>query len=297
MGKVFRFMFGWFLADPRAVRRFRKNRGATAGLFLVVLVMMMAVLGPVLAPHNPEEQHLEELLHEDGLPFAPGEAPGYVLGADTMGRDELSRLLHGGAVSMQVAFFATGLAVFIGLMLGVTSGYFGGVFDMFAMRGVDVLLSLPFLLIVIAIQRVIDRPELWTLFLLLGFLSWTTLARVTRAKTMQVRELEYVQAARALGMSRRRILLRHVLPNVLGPAIVIGTTLVAQMIIVESAMSFLGFGVQPPNASWGSMLREGQQYLSHAPRLVLYPGLMIMATVFGFNLLGEGLRDALDPKD
>ena len=295
--RIVRFLFGWFLADPRAIRRFRKNRGATIGLVLVVLVTLTAVLGPLLAPHNPEEQNIEELLHDNGLPFAPGENPDYLLGADTMGRDELSRLLHGGAVSMQVAFFATGLAVFIGLLLGVTTGYFGGIFDMVAMRGVDVLLSLPFLLIVIAIQRVVDRPELWTLFLLLGFLSWTTLARITRAKTMQVRELEYVQAARALGMSRRRILFRHVLPNVIGPAIVIGTTLVAQMIIAESAMSFLGFGVQPPNASWGSMLREGQQYLSHAPRLVLFPGLLIMATVFGFNLLGEGLRDAFDPKD
>ncbi len=297
MGKLFRWLSGWLFADPRALRRFRKNRGATAGLVLVVLVTSAAVLGPFLAPHNPEEQHLEELLHDNGLPYAPGENPDYILGADTMGRDELSRLLHGGAVSMQVAFFATGLAVFIGLMVGLSAGYFGGAVDAVAMRVVDVLLSLPFLLIVIAVQRVIDRPDLWVLFLILGGLSWTTLARVTRAKTMQVRELEYVQAARALGMGHGRILFRHVLPNVLGPAIVIGTTLVAQMIIAESAMSFLGFGVQAPDASWGSMLREGQQYLGHAPRLVLFSGLLIMATVFGFNLLGEGLRDAFDPKD
>jgi ABC-type dipeptide/oligopeptide/nickel transport system permease subunit len=267
MAKASRRILGWLFADPRAIRRFRKNRGATAGLILVVLVSGTALLGPWLAPHDPEEQNLEELLHDNGLPYGPGEAPGHLLGADTMGRDELSRLLYGGAV------------------------------DAVSMRFVDVLLSLPFLLIVIAIQRVIDTPDLWVLFLILGCLSWTTLARVTRAKTMQVRELEYVQAARALGMGHGRIVLRHVLPNVLGPAIVIGTTLVAQMIIAESAMSFLGFGVQAPQASWGSMLREGQQYLSHAPRLVLFSGLLIMATVFGFNLLGEGLRDAFDPKD
>jgi ABC-type dipeptide/oligopeptide/nickel transport system permease subunit len=297
MAKASRRILGWLFADPRAIRRFRKNRGATAGLILVVLVSGTALLGPWLAPHDPEEQNLEELLHDNGLPYGPGEAPGHLLGADTMGRDELSRLLYGGAVSMQVAFFATGLAVFIGLFVGLTSGYFGGAVDAVSMRFVDVLLSLPFLLIVIAIQRVIDTPDLWVLFLILGCLSWTTLARVTRAKTMQVRELEYVQAARALGMGHGRIVLRHVLPNVLGPAIVIGTTLVAQMIIAESAMSFLGFGVQAPQASWGSMLREGQQYLSHAPRLVLFSGLLIMATVFGFNLLGEGLRDAFDPKD
>lgn len=283
--------------DPRAWRRFRKNKGAIAGLVLVVLVTLTAFLGPLLAPHAPDEQFRETLLRDDGTPVGPGEVGGHPLGSDSIGRDELSRLLDGGKVSMQVAFFATGLAVFIGLLVGVTTGYFGGATDFVGMRFVDVLLSLPFLLIAIAINRVIESPELWTLYILLGLLLWTTLARVTRSKTMQVRELEFIAAARALGMSQPRILLRHVLPNVIGPAIVIGTTLVAQVIIIESAMSFLGIGVKPPQASWGSMLREGQEMMSHAPRLVLFPGLLIMATVFGFNLLGEGLRDALDPKD
>lgn len=283
--------------DPRAWRRFRKNKGAIAGLVLVVGVTFTAFLGPALAPHPPDQQFRQTLLNDDGTPKAPGEVRGHPLGADPIGRDQLSRLLDGGRVSMQVAFFATGLAVLIGLLVGVSSGYFGGAVDMASMRTVDVLLSLPFLLIAIAIKRVIENTELWTLYVLLGLLLWTTLARVTRAKTLQVRELEFVQAARALGMSRPRILLRHVLPNVLGPAIVIGTTLVAQVIIIESAMSFLGIGVEAPQASWGSMLREGQQMMSHSPRLVLYPGLLIMATVFGFNLLGEGMRDALDPKD
>jgi peptide/nickel transport system permease protein len=283
--------------DPRAFRRFKKNKGALVGAVLVAFVLAVAFMGPVVAPHAPNEQFRDTLLSAEGTPVGPGAVDGHPLGSDSIGRDELSRLLDGGSVSMRVAIFATALAVLLGLVVGVTSGFFGGVFDLVAMRGIDLLLSLPFLLIVIAIQRVIDRPELWTLYLLLGFLSWTTLARVTRAKTMQVRELEFVQAARALGMSRRRIIFRHVLPNVLGPAIVIGTTLVAHMIIAESAMSFLGIGVTPPQASWGSMLREGQEMMSHAPRLVLYPGLLIMAAVFGFNLLGEGLRDAFDPKD
>jgi ABC-type dipeptide/oligopeptide/nickel transport system permease subunit len=303
----------YLLTDPRALRRFRKNKGAMAGLVLVALVTVIALMGPLLSflrghevtsigpirvPHDPSAQFRDVLLdRSSGLPAGPGAIDGFALGADSMGRDELARLLDGGAVSMQVAFFATGLAVLLGLFVGVTSGYFGKVVDTVSMRSVDVLQSLPFLLVAMAVKRVIDRPELWTLYLLLGFLSWTTLARVTRAKTMQVRELEFVQAARALGMSEARILLRHVLPNVLGPAIVIGTTLVAQMIIAESAMSFLGLGVEAPQASWGSMLAEGQQYLSHAPRLVLFPGLLIMMTVFGFNLLGEGLRDAIDPKD
>jgi len=283
--------------DPRAWRRFRKNKGAITGFVLVVFVTLTAFTGPLFMPHDPDTQFRDTLLHDDGTPKAPGDVEGHPLGSDSIGRDLLSRLLDGGMVSMQVAFVATGLAVFIGLLVGVATGYFGGPIDFSAMRLVDVLLSLPFLLIAIAIKRVIDDPSLWTLYVLLGLLLWTTLARVTRAKTMQVRELEFVQAARALGMSHVRILLRHVLPNVLGPAIVIGTTLVAHVIIIESAMSFLGIGVEPPQASWGSMLREGQDMLSHAPRLVLFPGLLIMATVFGFNLLGEGLRDALDPKD
>ncbi len=164
-------------------------------------------------------------------------------------------------------------------------------------RTVDRLLSRPSLRLAIAIQRVIEEPGLWVLILLLALLSWTTLARVTRAKVMQVRELEYVQAAKALGMGHLRILWRHVLPNVLGPIIVLGTTLVARMIIFESALSFLGLGVQPPDASWGSMLHDGSELMITYPRLMLYPAVMIVITVFGFNLLGEGLRDAFDPKE
>lgn len=283
--------------DPRAWRRFRKNKGAVFGAGLVVMVCLLGILGPLMAPHDPNEQFRDTLLHEDGIPVGSGEVDGFPLGGDTVGRDQLSRLLWGGRVSMQVAISATAIAVFLGLLIGVTSGYFGGAFDMAAMRGVDVVLSIPFLLLAITVQRVIADPELWTLYLLLGFLSWTTLARVTRAKTMQVRRLEYIQAAQALGMSTARILWRHVLPNVLGPAIVIGTTLVAQMILVESAMSYLGLGVQPPDASWGSMLKEGQEMLRASPGLMLFPSACIVATVFGFNLMGEGLRDAFDPKD
>ncbi|MFT5357546.1 MAG: ABC-type dipeptide/oligopeptide/nickel transport system permease subunit [Polyangiales bacterium] len=283
--------------DPRAYRRFRKNRGALVGSILVLFVTLLGLLGPSLAPHSPEEQWRDTLLTDEGTPVGIGEIDGHPLGADTVGRDELSRLLHGGSVSLRVAFIATLIAVAMGLLVGITSGYFGGILDTVSMRFVDLFLSIPFLLLAITIQSVVKRPELWTLYLLLGFLSWTTLARITRAKTLQVRELEYVQAAIALGMRPSRILLRHVLPNVLGPAIVIGTTLVAQMIIAESAMSYLGLGVQPPIASWGSMLKEGQDMLRAAPQLMLLPALLIVITVFGFNLMGEGLRDAFDPKD
>ncbi len=281
------------MRDARWFRSFRTNRGALVGLVLVAAVIGVAFAGPYLAPRPPDEQ-LSDGLSALGIPQPPG--PAFLLGADALGRDELSRLLHGGRVSLEVALLATVIASAIGLAVGLLAGYHGGLIDNFAMRGVDTLLSLPFLLIAIAVNRAVARPGLATLYLLLGCFSWPALARVTRAKVMQVRTLEYVAAAQALGARHARILWRHVLPNVLGPVIVIGTGMVADMIIIESAMSFLGLGVQPPQASWGSMLYEGRELISHAPHLLIAPAVMIVTTVFGFNLLGEGLRDALDPK-
>ncbi len=281
------------MLDPRAYQRFRKNPGALLGGALVCLVTGTAVVGPWLAPRSPEEQFASGL-GANGIPRAPDSL--FLLGADSLGRDALSRLLHGGVVSMQVAFLATSLAMLLGLGVGLLSGSVGGRLDNVCMRAVDVLLSLPFLLIAIAVNRAVSNPSLWSLYVLLGCLSWPSLARVTRAKVQQVRELDYVQAARALGLGRLHVALRHVLPNVLGPALVIGTTMVADMIIAESAMSFLGLGVQPPTASWGSMLHEGRTLMAYAPHLLIAPGVMIAMAVFGFNLLGEGLRNALDPK-
>lgn len=289
-----RKVVGLPFADPRAWRRFEKNRGAVAGGVLVILVMLIGFVGPMLAPVGPD-RIFDAGLSGDGVPVGPNSF--FLLGADNIGRDELSRLLYGGRVSLSVALGAVSIAGLLGFGAGLLSGYFKGALDMSLMAIVDFVLSLPFLLVAIALNRVIVDPKLWTLCVLLGLLSWTTLARVTRAKVLQVRELEYVQAARALGATHGRIILRHILPNVLGPAIVIATTMIANMIIVESAMSFLGLGVKPPTASWGSMLRDGQEYLQYAPRLILLPGALIVMTVFGFNLLGEGLRDALDPKE
>ena len=280
--------------DPRAIGRFRRNGGALVGTALVLVVLLVAILGPFFAPYDPDHQFRDGLL-EDGTPL--GSCATHWLGTDTLGRDLLSRLLYGGRISLAIALSATVLAVFLGLFVGVIAGYRRGAFDALSMQTADVVQSVPFLLLAIALNKVIDRPELWSLALLLGGLSWTALARVTRTKTRQVRELDFVHAARALGMSEARIVLRHVLPNVLGPAIVLGTSLVAQMILAESAMSYLGVGVQPPTSTWASMLRDGQELMSLAPRLVLWPGIVIALTSFGFNLVGEGLRDALDPKD
>jgi ABC-type dipeptide/oligopeptide/nickel transport system permease subunit len=283
--------------DSRAFRRFRRNKGALVGLFLVVAVTALGLLGPWLAPYDPVEQFTDSLLLPNGLPAGPGVEPGHWLGGDILARDELSRLLSGARVSMLVAYLATALAVLIGVALGLLSGYVGGRTDTYLMRLVDVVLSMPFLLIAIVMQRVFDAPGIWTICIVLGVLSWTTLARVTRAKTMEARELDYIQAARALGLRHFRILARHVLPNVMGPIIAIATIMVARMIIAESALSFLNLGVRPPTASWGSMLNESQSLLLGLPRLTVYPAVLISMAVFGFNLFGEGLRDAFDPKD
>ena len=283
--------------DSRAFRRFRRNKGALAGLVLVVAVTALGLVGPWFAPYDPVEQFTDALLLHNGLPAGPGVEPGHWLGGDVLARDELSRLLSGARISMLVAYLATALAVLIGVTLGLVSGYVGGRLDTFLMRLVDVVLSMPFLLIAIVMQRVWDAPGIWTICVVLGVLSWTTLARVTRAKTMEARELDYIQAARALGLRHFRILARHVLPNVIGPIIAIATILVARMIIAESALSFLGLGVRPPTASWGSMLNDSQSLLLGVPRLTLYPAVLISMAVFGFNLFGEGLRDAVDPKD
>jgi len=283
--------------DSRAFRRFRRNKGALGGLVLVVAVTGLGLVGPWLAPYDPVEQFTDALLLQNGLPAGPGIEPGHWLGGDILARDELSRLLSGARVSILVAYLATALAVLIGVTLGLVSGYVGGRLDTLLMRLVDVVLSMPFLLIAIVMQRVWDAPGIWTICVVLGVLSWTTLARITRAKTMEARELDYIQAARALGLRHFRILARHVLPNIIGPIIAIATILVARMIIAESALSFLGLGIRPPTASWGSMLNDSQSLLLGVPRLTLYPAVLISMAVFGFNLFGEGLRDAFDPKD
>ena len=287
--------------DPRAWRRFRRNKGALVGAALVAVITLTGVLGPLLAPHDPAEQFRETLVDDNGLPERPGTVAGHPLGGDgPLGRDELSRLLHGATVSMAVAYLATGLALLIGVGIGLLSGYFKGWLDLSTMRFVDLVLSMPFLLIAIVLQKVWvvegTVAPLMVLCVILGGLSWTTLARVTRAKTMEASSQEYVQAARALGVSHARILVRHILPNIAGPIIALATLMVARMIIAESALSFLGLGVRPPTASWGSMLSESESLKIAAPHLLLLPATLIATAVFGFNLFGEGLRDAFDPK-
>lgn len=281
-------------SDSRAWRRFRKNPGSMVGAVIVLVAILVSALAPVLAPHDPDEPFKARTLTTAGVPIGPDRA--FPLGADSAGRCELSRLLYGGRVSLSVALASTALLAVVGAAVGVASGYFGGWVDTISMRFVDVLLSFPFLLVVMAINKAVRRPGLWVLFLVLGLLSWTGMSRQVRAKVLQVKELEFVTAARALGASSWRVVTRHVLPNVGSIVIVIATTLVAEMIMLESVLSYLGVGVVPPNASWGSMLQESESLVHRVPRLTVIPMAAILVTVIGFNLLGEGLRDAFDPK-
>jgi peptide/nickel transport system permease protein len=282
------------LVDPRAIARFRRNRGAFVGLFIVVVAVVLSVLAPLLAPHDPDIPFKSRTLTTQGVPIGPTRE--FPLGADAVGRCELSRLLYGGRVSLIIAFASTAIVVVLGTGVGLIAGYFGGAADTALMRLVDALMTFPFMLTVMALNRVVRRPGLWVVFVVLGALSWLSLSRQVRARTLQLKEQDFVLAARALGASSTRVLTRHILPNLVTLVIVIATSVVAQMILAESALSMLGVGVVPPTASWGSMLQESESLTRAVPRLTLLPGAAILLTVVGFNLLGEGLRDAFDPR-
>jgi ABC-type dipeptide/oligopeptide/nickel transport system permease subunit len=285
--------------DPRARKRFQKNKGAVVGLGLVALLILFALFGPMLTGHDPNVSDFAEGREANGLLAGPSGR--HWLGVDQLLRDELSRLAHGARVSLLVAFVATGLSICVGALVGMISGYAEGTrahfVDNFLMRSVDIGLSFPYLLLVMAIGAAVGDTTVLTILMVLGFTSWFGTARIMRSKTIQVRALDFIVASRALGQSTFWILIRHILPNVAGPLIVIASASVAQMIIAESVLSYLQVGLPPPDATWGRMLLEGQRIYTLYPRLVLAPGIMIFIAVIGFNLLGEGLRDALDPQE
>lgn len=283
-----------FAMDPIALQRLRSHRGAALGLALIVAVTLLALLAPWVAPHPPDEILSARVVGDDGLPVSPSWS--LPLGADPVGRCEFSRLLFGARVSLAVAAGATLLVALMGVLVGVTAGYLGGFVDALLMRSVDALMSFPFLLVVMALNRIIAHPRPWVVFAVLGGLAWPSMARQVRARTMQLRAMDFVTAARSLGASHLRVVLRHVLPNLAPLVIVVSTTVIAEMILAESALTYLGVGVAPPTASWGSMLQESEPLTRSVPRLTLAPGLAILLTVCGFNLFGEGLRDALDPR-
>lgn len=265
------------------------------GLVLVGLLFLLALIGPIIAPRDPYTSDFVRGVTPEHLPVGPSKE--FWLGTDRLFRDVFSRLATGARLSLFIGVAATAIATVVGTVVGVLAGWYEGrQLDTVLMRIVDVGLAFPFLLIVMALGAALERTTVSTIYLTLGCTGWLGIARIVRAKTLQVRSLEFVLAAKALGQSTPRILVRHVLPNVSGPLVVIATILVAQMILAESVLSFLGAGISPPSPTWGHMLFEGQDYLSAAPWISGAPAIAILIAVLGFNLLGEGLRDVLDPR-
>ena len=257
------------------------------GLVLVLGMSLAALFAPLLAPFDPNELYLDDIL------LAP--CATYPLGTDRLGRDVLSRLLYGGQVSLWVGFVAVGISISIGTALGLVSGYFRGIADEIIMRGVDVMLCFPSFFLILAVVAFLE-PSLTNIMVVIGLTSWMGIARLVRAETLSLRERDFVSAARLSGVSTKNILLRHILPNALAPVTITAILGIGGAILTESGLSFLGLGVQPPQASWGNMLMEGKAVIEDAPWLSLFPGLAILLTVLGYNLLGESLRDMLDPR-
>ncbi len=257
------------------------------GLVLVLGMSCAALLAPFIAPFDPNELHLDDI-------FAP---PGeiYLMGTDRLGRDVFSRLLHGGRVSLWVGFVAVGISITIGAFLGLVSGYFRGIIDEIIMRGVDVMLCFPSFFLILAVVAFLE-PDLTNIMIVIGLTSWMGVARLVRAETLSLREREFVSAARLSGVSTFRVLLRHILPNAMAPVTITAILGIGGAILTESGLSFLGLGVTPPQASWGNMLMEGKSVIEIAPWMSLFPGLAILLTVLGYNLLGESLRDLFDPR-
>ena len=258
-----------------------------AGLAIVGTISLAAILAPWLSPFDPTALDVDNILKAPSL--------AHPLGTDALGRDVLSRMLHGGRVSLWVGFLAVGLSVTIGLLLGLTAGYFGGVADEIIMRGVDVMLCFPSFFLILAVIAFLE-PSLINIMAIIGLTSWMGVARLVRAEALTLKHRDFVRAAKLGGAKSVRILSRHILPNSAAPVLVSATLGVAGAILTESSLSFLGLGVQPPTPSWGNMLLEGKEVLEIAPWLSIFPGLAILVTVLGYNLLGESLRDVLDPR-
>jgi oligopeptide transport system permease protein len=271
-----------------AWRRLLRNKLAVAGMVLIVAAVLVALLADVLPLPDPTFQF-------PNSSYARPSAA-HLLGNDQVGRDVLSRLVHGARVSLSVAVFAQAIILVLGLTVGGLSGYFGGRIDNWLMRFTDVFYAFPDLLFVIIITTALGA-SLTNIFLAIGLVNWTDLARLVRGQIMTLREREFVSAARSLGASTPRLLLQHLLPNAAGPIIVRLTYGVPQAIFTEAVLSFIGLGVRPPQASWGTMVQQGNEAIFSAPHLVLFPALVIALTMLAFNFLGDGLRDALDPQN
>lgn len=276
-----------------ALKRLARRRTAVFGLVVVATVLLAAAFAPWLTPFDPLEQEINQRLREPGWQTAEGRV--HALGTDHLGRDILARVIFGSRIALVVGLSAVLISGVLGMAIGLVSGYFGGKVDDFFMRLADIQLAFPFILLAIAVIGVLG-PSLRNIIIVIGVSSWVVYARVVRGEVLSIREREFVQAAIALGSRDGRVLVRHVLPNAFTPWLVVATLDMARVIVIESALSFLGLGVQPPTPTWGGMLADGRVYLSTAWWLATFPGLAILVTVLGINLLGDGLRDTLDPR-
>jgi len=267
-------------------QRLRQNKLALAGGAIVLLMFVMAAAAP-LAGHDPGAIDIASRLQPPSLT--------HLLGTDDLGRDVFARILYGARISLLVGFVAVGIATLIGILLGALSGFYRGWVDSLIMRFVDIMLCFPTFFLILAVIAFLE-PSIWNIMIIIGLTGWMGVARLVRAEFLSLRERDFVLSARALGASDSRLIFRHILPNAISPVLVSATLGVAGAILTESALSFLGIGVQPPTPSWGNMLIAGKQTLGTAWWLSVFPGLAILVTVLGYNLLGEGLRDAFDPR-
>ncbi|MDG1174001.1 MAG: ABC transporter permease [Opitutales bacterium] len=267
--------------------RLRANRMSMISLFILIGIAFVSIFGPVLSSYDYDQQNLDRVFE------SPGKE--HIFGTDNLGRDLFARTTYGGRISLAVGLLATVVSLVIGVSYGMFSGYIGGRIDTWMMRTVDVLYALPFTIFVILLMVLFGRNFL-LLFIAIGAVEWLTMARITRAQTMNLKKSEFIEAARALGYSHGRILFRHLLPNLIGPIIVYATLTVPAVMLLEAVLSFLGLGIQAPMSSWGSLIKEGAEKMDAAPWLLLFPGIFFCLSLFALNFLGDGLRDALDPK-
>ena len=270
-----------------AWHRLRKNHMAVIGGFFILLMIVTSFFGPMLIKHGYQEQDLD-------LKESPPSREHW-LGTDKMGRDLLSRVLYGGRISLTVGFVATAVSLTIGVFYGTISGYYGGKVDAVMMRFVDILYALPFTIFVILLMVFFGR-DIRLMFLAIGAVEWLTMARIVRGQVLSLRKQEFIEACIALGLPMWKIILRHLAPNVIGPVIVYSTLTIPAVMLLEAFLSFLGLGVQEPMCSWGSLIKEGAEIMEEAPWLLLFPGILFAMTLFSLNFLGDGLRDALDPR-
>ncbi len=269
------------------IKRILKNKPAVFGLSFILLIFIIALFAPIISPYDPYKIDVYHVLEPPSKE--------HIFGTDELGRDVFSRIIYGARVSLKVGFIAMGIAILTGTILGAIAGYYAGFIDTLIMRVVDVMLAFPTLFLILAVVAVLE-PSIYIIMVVIGLTGWMDVARLVRAEVLSIKEREFVLAARAMGASSGRIIFQHILPNAIYPVIVAATFSVGGAILIESGLSFLGLGIQPPEPSWGGILSVGKDYITVAWWMSFFPGIAIFLTVLSFNLLGEALRDAMDPR-